>query len=135
MKPICGCGFLLVFITVISLFSGCRSGNGVQDISPAEAQKFIQDNITNTDFLILDVRTPGEFSSGHLHNATNVDYNSNDFEAMVDKMDKNKTYLVYCLGGNRSSSAASTMKARGFKSVKNMSGGISAWSQQNLPLE
>jgi rhodanese-related sulfurtransferase len=121
---------------MFTIIPGCSSNDGaVQDLSAVDAEKLINENISNADFVILDVRTPGEFSSGHLPRAINLDYNDNNFEANLNQLDKNKTYLVYCQAGHRSSSAASMMSGKGFKSVKTLAGGISDWTQQNKPVE
>ncbi|MEO7175124.1 MAG: thioredoxin domain-containing protein [Saprospiraceae bacterium] len=82
---------------------------------------------------ILDVRTPKEFASGHLRNATNVDWNNEDFSSRVEQLDKSKPVFVYCLSGARSTAAANKMRADGFKEVYQMDGGIMKWRANNLP--
>ena len=52
--------------------------------------------------VILDVRTPAEFSAGHIPGAVNLDYNAPDFQAKAAALDKSKTYLVHCAVGGRS---------------------------------
>lgn len=79
--------------------------------------------------IIIDVRTPGEIASGYITGATVfADINGNDFETQMGKLDKNKTYIVYCRSGARSSSASDYMVKNGFTKVYNLSGGISNWS-------
>ncbi|MEP7322111.1 MAG: thioredoxin domain-containing protein [Saprospiraceae bacterium] len=82
---------------------------------------------------IIDVRTPEEFSKGHLQNARNVDWNGIDFQAEISKIDKSKPVFVYCLSGGRSSSAANQMRSDGFKEIYELSGGIMKWRAANLP--
>lgn len=82
---------------------------------------------------ILDVRTPNEFSKGHLVNALNYDWNGNEFEKQIAPLDKSKPVFVYCLSGGRSSSAASKMRSDGFTQVYEMDGGIMKWRGANLP--
>lgn len=82
---------------------------------------------------IIDVRTPAEFSNGHLENALNYDWNGTDFENQIGFLDKSKPVFVYCLSGGRSSQAASKMRAEGFKEVYEMEGGLMQWRSQNLP--
>ncbi len=82
---------------------------------------------------IIDVRTPEEFSKGHLPNAKNIDWRGNDFDKQVASLDKTKPVFVYCLSGGRSSSAASAMRASGFKEVYELDGGIMKWRGANLP--
>tara|TARA_R110002050_G_scaffold175846_1_gene308681 strand:- start:345 stop:665 length:321 start_codon:yes stop_codon:yes gene_type:complete len=84
--------------------------------------------IENTpDAIVLDVRTPWEFESGHLENALHIDFFSSNLEAELNKLDKSKYYLIYCRSGARSYSACSVMASNGFAKVANMMGGIMAW--------
>lgn len=101
------------------------------DVNPQEFQQRInQGNIT-----ILDVRTPAEFSAGHIANAINLDfYDTSQFSSSLDKLDKNRTYLIYCRSGNRSAQAMKLMKEKGFTSIFNLSGGIQSWQNSNLVL-
>jgi thioredoxin 1 len=87
------------------------------------------------DAQVLDVRTAGEFTGGHLKNAINIDVNSADFEQQITTLDKTKPVFVYCLAGSRSASAAKYMRAQGFATVYEMSGGILKWNNAGKPLE
>lgn len=82
---------------------------------------------------LIDVRTAGEFSQGHIKNARNIDVNSNDFEQQIAKLDKSKPVFVYCLSGGRSSFAMNTMSSMGFKEIYNLAGGMMRWRAANLP--
>jgi rhodanese-related sulfurtransferase len=84
--------------------------------------------------VILDVRTPAEFSQGYIENAKNIDFYANTFRNQLDKLDKQKTYLVYCRSGNRSGKTLRMMEQSGFEKVYNLTGGIGQWSRQRLPL-
>ncbi len=82
---------------------------------------------------IVDVRTPDEFSKGHLVDALNIDWNGKDFNNQVSTLDKSKPVFVYCLSGGRSASATKKMRSDGFKEVYELSGGIMKWRAANLP--
>jgi rhodanese-related sulfurtransferase len=84
---------------------------------------------------LIDVRTPGEFEQGHLKGALNYDINGSDFENQLSKLDKNKSVLVYCLSGGRSSSAADILEEKGFLEVYNLKGGIMKWTAQEKPID
>ena len=105
----------------------------IENITTKEASNLIQENKDNPNFVILDVRTPEEFSSGHLENATNLDYFSETFKDNLDKLDKDKTYLIYCKSGGRSGNTLSMMSDMNFMEVHNMLGGIDAWESEGLP--
>lgn len=69
--------------------------------------------------VVIDVRTPAEFASGHLDGAVNIDVQSSDFEARVSELDPAGTYFVYCRSGNRSGQAIDRMEALGFSDLTN----------------
>jgi rhodanese-related sulfurtransferase len=94
----------------------------------------MKNNRNNSDFLILDVRTPKEFKGEHILGAKNLNYYSNTFRDDLNKLDKNRRYLVYCRSGRRSGIALSLMKTLDFKEVYNVLGGIIAWKKDGLPL-
>mgnify|MGYP000208516007 CR=1 FL=1 len=72
---------------------------------------------------VIDVRTPDEFSGGHLQRADhNYDVMSGEFEQQLDSLDKDATYYLYCRSGNRSGKATRMMKQRGFEHVHNIGG-------------
>jgi rhodanese-related sulfurtransferase len=76
--------------------------------------------------VLLDVRTPGEFQSGAIVSAKNIDYMAPDFKAKLAKLDNSKAYFVYCRSGNRSGNAVSIMNKEGFNAF-NLVGGIGAF--------
>lgn len=98
-----------------------------------QAVEFNQKLKSDKSAVILDVRSPGEYSEGHLDKAINIDINSTDFESRTSKLDKKKTYYVYCLAGVRSDRAAESLRKRGYKAVS-LSGGIKAWSSAGYPV-
>lgn len=106
----------------------------IQNITPEEAYLLIQKNISNKNFVILDVRTPEEFTSEHIENAINIDYYSATFKNDLDQLDKNSTYLIYCRSGNRSGNALNVMKDLDFREVYNMLGGIVKWKAEKFPV-
>lgn len=87
------------------------------------------------DFVLLDVRTPDEYSRQRIANSINlpVDQVQSQIETVVP--DKNKTVYVYCLSGSRSIAAVSIMKQLGYKNVYDMISGLMAWRVYKLPLE
>lgn len=113
---------------MLAITSSCQS----QSKEKLSAAAF-QDKIHSTPgAVILDVRTPDEFADGALPNAININYNDDQFQSNIKKLDVNKTYFVYCLSGGRSASAVSYMRDNGFKNVYELKGGIMAWKKDNL---
>jgi len=119
----------------VALTGGCVRDETatIEDITPQEAFTLIQNNQNNPDFIIIDVRTLEEFVGEHIENATNIDFYSEAFRDMLNTLDKNKTYLIYCKVGGRSGSALDIMAELNFKEVYNILGGINQWKAEGLP--
>ena len=99
-------------------------------LSPAQFQQ----QVLAGQSQLLDVRTAGEYKQGHLSNALQADWtNSAEFADRVKYLDKNKPLLVYCASGGRSGLAATWLVKQGFVKVDNLTGGMIAWKQANLP--
>ncbi|MFC1862257.1 rhodanese-like domain-containing protein [Chloroflexota bacterium] len=105
----------------------------IEDVSAQEAFALIQNNSNDPDFIIVDVRTPQEFAEGHVEKANNLDFNSETFRDDVNRLDKDKTYLIYCHSGNRSRNALNVMRELDFTKIYHMAGGIIEWTQEGLP--
>ena len=75
---------------------------------------------------LIDVRTSGEFASGSIPGAKNIDIMSANFKKQLASLDKSKDYFLFCRSGNRSAQACSIMAGQGFN-VYNLRGGIGAW--------
>ncbi|MCK9150850.1 rhodanese-like domain-containing protein [Methanobacterium alcaliphilum] len=104
------------------------------DITPQEARKLINENLNNPNFLLLDVRTPDEFFSAHIEGSKNLDYHGINFNNELNKLDKNKKYLLYCRSGVRSANVFNLMRSAGFNKIYNMLGGITLWADEGFPL-
>jgi rhodanese-related sulfurtransferase/thioredoxin-related protein len=85
--------------------------------------------------VILDVRTPREFSAGHILGAMNLDYNAPDFQEKAAALDKRRTYLVHCATGGRSVRACEKLNHLDFPSLYNLPGGFKAWVKAGQPVE
>lgn len=126
MKNVCF-GFLL-FVS----FS-CHSQ---QDSSRTLKTDKFEKAISKTGIQLLDVRTPGEFRSGHIKNSLQADWNNKaEFNDRIQYVDKNKPVYVYCLVGARSAAAADWMRQNGFTNVYELQGGLNAWKKDGKKLE
>jgi len=99
-------------------------GTATSKYQNVRAGEFMQIAENTPDAVLIDVRTPAEFSGGKLPGAKNIDMFSKDFLNQIDKLDKDKTYLLYCRSGNRSGQACNIMAGRGFTKLYNMAGGV-----------
>lgn len=86
-----------------------------QTARPAPAAVVEQLRKPNT--ILLDVRTPAEFASGHLRGAHNLDFRASNFREQLAQLDKSKTYVLYCASGNRSGQTNTLLLEAGFRKV------------------
>jgi rhodanese-related sulfurtransferase len=103
-------------------------------VTPREALELVKRNKENPNFVIVDMRTPEELTSGYIEGAVNIDYYHPGFQVEVGKLDRTKTYLIYCRTGSRTESAFALMKELQFKEVYPLEGGITAWRAAGFPV-
>ena len=128
---------LVVFLT------GCEkpSSEGVADVSdststvelilPADASAMLK---ANAEVRVLDIRTPEEFSEGHIEGAINVDFKSEGFDAEITKLDKATPYIVHCASGGRSGKSLSKFESMDFQKIYHLEAGFSGWAAEDLPV-
>ncbi len=100
-----------------------------QRITPLEYQGRFGDG---SPHLLIDVRTPEEFTSGHIQNAVNISVET--LQARLDEVPSGTPVVVYCRSGNRSASAAKILVENGYQPVYDL-GGIQDWVAQGLPIQ
>ena len=106
-----------------------------RQILSVDANEF-NNKLSESDVVVIDVRTTEEYLSGHIAGSVNADYyNKEKFAKFLNSLDKDKKYLVYCRSGNRSEQAMKIMEDKGFSFVTNLDGGVLGWQSENLPLE
>jgi len=103
------------------------------NLSPAETRDMLAKRSGDPDFVLLDVRTPKEFDAERIAGAVLVDYKSPSFRDRIAKLDRKKSYLVYCRTGNRTNGAVKVMRELGFPKVYVFSGGITKWKEAGFP--
>ena len=121
---------LIAVVSSMFLLVGCSSSVATVDLSVTE----FSTKVAEAGVITLDVRTPGEFMSGFIKGAKNIDFQSGNFENEIASLDKNATYAVYCRSGNRSGQAVKVMHDAGFHNVYNLNGGVIDWSNAGMPL-
>ena len=99
-------------------------------LSPTEIN-FISDSdlieMQEIEYILLDVRTPDEFSSGFIKKAKNLDFYSETFQNDLLSIDKSLAVVLYCRTNNRSTKTANILKQNGFKEISVLEGGITEW--------
>jgi thioredoxin 1 len=123
----------ITLFTISAIFYSCSSMQSQSGSSALSATQFADKMKELPAAVIIDVRTPDEFSKGHIQNAQNFDWNGSEFDRQIETLDKSQPVFVYCLSGGRSASAASKMRSVGFQQVFELTGGMMKWRGANLP--
>lgn len=131
-KPFVPFIFLIIF-SILGL-TGCSSSenrpntasnsNTYQQITAQEAANIMQ---SETNYILLDVRTAQEYASGHIPGAVNLPNETITSEAIQQLPDKEQLILVYCRSGNRSKQASEKLVNLGYTNIVEF-GGINDWS-------
>ena len=103
-------------------------------LKPEKAFKKIKLNADNRDFFILDLRPPEKVSTGKFSDSLNLDYNDESFDDELEKLNRNKIYLVFCTRGLKSNIVVEMMKDLEFKEVYGLEGGLIAWQKRGYKL-
>lgn len=96
-------------------------------INPGEAQ-----TRQRAGAVIVDVREIDEWQDGHIPGAVHIPLGSLGTRAR--EIDPGSEVIVVCRSGNRSSRAVAALMQAGYPKVKNLSGGMIAWTRLNLPV-
>jgi rhodanese-related sulfurtransferase len=124
---------LLVLVLAVTLIS-CKSDKNetedenmntftYSDIKPEEAKRMLE---TEENVVLLDVRTPSEYTQSHIPNSVLIPLDTLQKKAVEQLPDKDSVILVYCRSGNRSRTASKILSILGYKNVRNL-GGIIDW--------
>lgn len=119
MKKIC----LALFILILSSSCIFSKGEGYKRISMDEAKTLME---KKEGYILLDVRTKGEYESGYIPGAINIPLSDIDEKIISSLPDKSQMILVYCRSGNRSREASDKLSKLGYSNVLEI-GGINAW--------
>ena len=118
---------ILVFISTFSF-----SQEVIKNVDAATFKKMIDEK----KYILIDLRTADEIKSkGKIKGATELDFLDKNAEANIEKLDKKKSYLIYCAGGGRSGDCAELMKKQGFKDVVNLEKGFGDWKNKGFEIE
>ncbi len=90
-------------------------------------------NATGPSLQIVDVRSPGEWSGGHVPGARHIFLP--ELRGKASELDPEKTTVVYCASGYRASIGASILQNEGFTDVHSVPGSWQAWKKAGYPVE
>lgn len=121
-------------ITILALFTSMMSiaQTKIEHVDAATFKKLIDEKKS----LLIDLRTDDELKNkGFIKGAAQIDYFKKDAEETIAKLDKNKTYLIYCAGGGRSGECAELMQKLGFIHVVNLEKGFDDWKKKGFEID
>jgi phage shock protein E len=106
------------------------AASGLRDVTPRTAFEALE---TDPSIVILDIRTPWEFSRGHVEGAINIDFYAKDFADRIMALEPDRTYVMYCQAGGRSHALMRAFSGTNFKDVMHIPAGFSGWRRERLP--
>ena len=108
------------------------SGQGQTLITQQELLQQAQDK---RGMLLIDVRTPGEFSAGHVPGAINIPHT--EIAKRLDEIrpHHDKGVILYCQSGRRAGIAEGILRDAGLDNIRHLEGDMAAWRQSGLPVE
>ncbi|TAM86762.1 MAG: rhodanese-like domain-containing protein [Candidimonas sp.] len=125
-----------LYIIIIALISGAmllwpvilKSRGGSSSVQITEAIELAN----RKQAIFIDVRKPEEFKTGSIPQARNLP--SDEIEAKLSSLPKNKPIIVVCDQGRESARVAAMLRKQGFGDTVSLAGGLRAWSKEGLPL-
>ena len=122
---------------LLTIFAVCIAGlsfaqTKVENVDAATFKKLIDEKKA----VLIDLRTDDELKNkGFIKGAAQIDWFAKGSEEAIAKLDKKKTYLIYCAGGGRSGQCAELMTKEGFTHVVNLEKGFDDWKKKGFEIE
>jgi phage shock protein E len=123
--------FIIAFFAVLFSFVS-PAQSAITNVDAAGFKKLVDEK----KHVLIDLRTDDEIArKGKISGATQINFLGKDAEQQIKKLDKNKTYLIYCAGGGRSADCADMMQAEGFRKIVNLEKGFDDWKKRGFAVE
>lgn len=127
---------IFVFFALVSMVNLSNAQSKSAVITNLSSERFKAIIAYDKAGIVVDLRTTDELAkSGSIAGAIQLDFLAKDAEKQIDKLDKKKTYYLYCASGGRSSDAAEYMEKNGFSRVYTLEHGITEWLKKGFPVE
>jgi rhodanese-related sulfurtransferase len=128
--------YLSIIVVIIAFqFAACSQTPQSTVVKTVSCEEFKTNLAKDKNAVIIDLRTTEEMDKGYIKGAIQINYLASDANERIDKLDKSKTYYIYCAGGKRSARAADYMEKHDFKHVCNLEKGFSEWVTEEFPVE
>lgn len=117
----------IILVAVLTIFvTGCSKGTETQTYESITGEEALARMETETEYVILDVRTPEEYNEGHIPDAINIPVETIT-EQPAELDDTEQLIFVYCRSGNRSKQASEKLVELGFSNIVEI-GGLNTWT-------
>lgn len=123
-------GLAALLLVALAMDEALRRLRKYKELGPAQSVLLINKGAT-----VLDLRAQAEYSAGHIMNARNIPLAELDGRTGELEKFRGQPLLIYCKSGNDAATAAARLAKRGFQPLTVLKGGITAWQQEQLPLE
>lgn len=121
---------LVMLFTIAACAPTSDSAATIQNISPSEYVAEFSE--AQTAHLLVDVRTPEEYASGHIAGSVNIPLQ--ELQSRMSEIPTNQAVVLYCRSGNRSGQAANLLRDAGYTQIYDL-GGIIDWAASGMPVQ
>lgn len=122
---------LIALLFTMLLSVGCITNKQEKQVNVLSPTEFKSQSLNK---VIIDIRTPQEFSRGHIEGAININYFDRTFIEEFKKYKQTDSLFLYCKSGKRTTSASTKLSTLGYKNIFDLEGGIGNWSKNNLQI-
>lgn len=125
----------LIFVVAVTLFVSLRCTAKVPAQSSVAASPYLIERVKNNDWMLIDVRSPDDFASGHIPGAVNMPHESiNDYLTELEPH-KDKPIIIYCQSGKSAKLAMKFLQDLDFSEVMHLEGDMLGWNASHLPVD
>jgi rhodanese-related sulfurtransferase len=124
---------MAMFLCAFLVTAACGGDSAISEAPSISPAALHAERASGTPPLVLDVRSPAEYASGHIPGAINVPFG--EVADRLDEIDSSRDVAVYCMIGPRARKGEAALLAAGRENVLHLEGGLSAWQAAGLPVD
>ncbi len=118
---------IILIMLAVMLLAGCSAEVNELSYRQISTEAAVEMMADETNYIILDVRTPEEYGAGHIEDAINIPNETIGSNEIEELPDKSQLIMIYCRSGNRSKQAADKLVKLGYTNIVEF-GGINTWT-------
>jgi len=125
---------MIILIIIFYAALNSQDTKHKEDVTCKQAYELIKKHESDSNFVIIDFRPEKKYMEAHIKNALFLDVFSENADKWLSILDKEKTYLIYCTIGHRSSIALKKMKELDFKNLYHLYEGLKIWEKEGYEI-